>query len=159
MFSLWLVQVRKLEAQIKGGRNTRAEENHLLKQLKDLERSRGQNLSIEDWNLKRKLKEIWNVKKELRELDFEISSLDNDIQYYSNRIGEVYPSLQQLRKQRYQNVSFLQTLIKNSTKSFSSSETLSIYILLKSSLLLNIWSPVILKVIYNMLIPSSFVSE
>lgn len=29
-------EVRKLEAQIKGGRNTRAEENHLLKQLKDL---------------------------------------------------------------------------------------------------------------------------
>ena len=107
MFSLWLVQVRKLEAQIKVGRNTRAEENHLLKQLKDLERSRGQNLSIEDWNLKRKLKDIWNAKKELRELDFEISSLENDLQYYRNWMDEVYPSLQQLRKQRYQNVSFL----------------------------------------------------
>lgn len=60
-------------------------------------------MSIEDWNLKRKLKEIWNVKKELRELDIEISSLENDFQYYSNRMDEVYPSLQQIRKQRYQN--------------------------------------------------------
>lgn len=31
-----LLRVRKLEAQIKGCRNTRAEENQLLKQLKDL---------------------------------------------------------------------------------------------------------------------------
>lgn len=99
------------------------------------------------------------MKKELREVDFEISSLENDLQYYSNWMDEVYPSLQQLRKQRYQNVSFLQTLNKNSTKFFSSSETLSIYILLKSSLLLNILSPVIFKVIYNMLIASSFLSE
>lgn len=56
------MQVKKLEAQIKGGRNKLAEENHMLKQIKDPEKSRGQLLSLEYWNLKRKLKDIWKEK-------------------------------------------------------------------------------------------------
>jgi hypothetical protein len=47
----------------------------LLKQIKDLDRSRGQILSIEDWNLKRKLKDISNEKNELRDIDVEMFKL------------------------------------------------------------------------------------
>jgi len=100
------VQVRKLEAQFKGGRNTRIEENHLLKQIKDLEKSRGQVLSVEDSNLKRKLKDIFNEKKPLRDIDSEIHYLEKDLQHYTSSVAHLSPSIDRLRTQRYKKVSF-----------------------------------------------------
>ena len=99
--------MRKLEFLVKEGRNTKAEENHFLKEIKDLERSRGQILSLEDFNLKMKLKEIWNEKQELRDIDSQIRSLENDLQYYKHSMEEDYTHLQQLRHHRYQNVRFI----------------------------------------------------
>ena len=50
------------------GRTSTQEDNHLLKKRKDLDRSRGTILSLEDWNLNKRLKDIHDEKKELTEI-------------------------------------------------------------------------------------------